>query len=72
MPVELLSDEQVAAYDRVSGAPRRVELERVLFLDDADLALVTKHRGDHSLGFALQLATVRAVGTFLVPSWTTR
>ncbi len=66
MPVEFLSDAQAAAYGRFPGAPSQAELERFFLLDDAAMAEVGRRRGQvNRLGFALQLTTVRYLGTFL-------
>ncbi|MGE5135249.1 MAG: Tn3 family transposase [Gemmatimonadota bacterium] len=66
MPVEFLSDDEAAAYGRYVGAPAQADLDRVFFLDDEDLALIGRHRGEHmKAGFALQLVTVRWLGMFL-------
>jgi TnpA family transposase len=66
MPVEFLTDEQVAAYGYFVGEPSPSEVERFFYLDDADRNLVARPRSDHHrLGFAVQLGTVRALGRFL-------
>jgi hypothetical protein len=47
VPVEFLSDREVAAYGRYTEAPSPAELDRWFFLDDAGKALVRHRRGDH-------------------------
>jgi hypothetical protein len=66
MPVEFLTDAQAGAYSRFTQPPSLAELERFFFLDDTDMALVNKRRGDYNrLGFSLQLGTARLLGSFL-------
>ncbi|MDQ2874551.1 MAG: DUF4158 domain-containing protein [Actinomycetota bacterium] len=64
--MEFLTDDEAAAYGRFAEPPVQADLERVFFLDDEDRELVGQRRGEHmKLGFALQLVTVRWLGTFL-------
>jgi Domain of unknown function (DUF4158) len=66
MPMEFLTDAQVAGYGRFDGVPSRADLERFFVLDDADRNLIGDRRGDHNrLGLMLQATTVRYVGRFL-------
>jgi hypothetical protein len=67
MPVDFLTREQSLRYGRFNETPSSAQLARYFYLDQFDIQRVRYKRSERylRLGYAIQLGTVRFLGTFL-------
>ncbi|MGB7339952.1 MAG: DUF4158 domain-containing protein [Phototrophicaceae bacterium] len=66
MPVRFLSPAHYQSYGQYNGSLNQDQLSRYFYLNDFDLAQIeNRRRKSNRIGFALQLVTVRFLGTYL-------
>jgi len=66
MPMSFLSTEQLNKYGQYNGEPTEEQLVHYFYLSPSDLEWINTRRRPHNkFGFALQLGTLRFLGTFL-------